>query len=993
MFSVLNINRRSRATRYLSVTLAATMVATGTLPSVLAPRFVYAQDVTSPPPPPAQSPIVGFIDTHFHQFANLGFGGYEVWGAPVDPTLDPTAPLETARARALPDSDYIYVAADQIDSIRGPLGVSVKDTPFASYQNYPLCPTSDPCYRVTIHGVDGGEDLLNSAISDGTHDTNGYRTSGAADPGMQWPTWNAVTTQQAYWEWLDRAHQHGLKMITMHAVNNAVLCNIGVGIAAYGCDDDSAVLRQIQGAKDLEQYIDARAGGPGQGFYRIVYSSAEARDAIAHGKLAVMLGVEVDTPNGCGSNVDCSAQVASLVQRYHDIGVRSVFPVHVVDNAFGGTGLYTSLFEFNNYLINHTFWDVTTQCSVPGDPTTLLWRDHIRDTFTDELKVALAVSVPAAVGAIATAIGLGGLLLGPAILALSPLLAPITAALPLLGVVITIAGASIGAAGLLIDVVTAMFVHFGPVGTAPEPNCNNRSLTPAGEALINALIDHKMMIEVDHSDRRTFDRILDIAEARHYPGIVAGHTGFTGATTSDPDSEKTGRHEATKTDVMVHRIVDVGGFISVIPHQGGRSRIRDLSSTYGVPFDCGNSSQTWAQIYLYATQTLGVPAIGIGSDFNGFAEWVAPRKGPNACADDHDASYAPDPNTLVKYGSLLDYYGNPLPQYTFGNRTWDYNVDGLAHVGLYPDFIADLQAQGLGDKLGPLFHSTEAYVKMWEKVDDVEAPTVHCGTVGTSWHAADVSVPCNAYDTGWGLQNPSDASFTLSTAVPSGSEIVDASTGTHPAICDAGGHCTGVIPAIGSIKIDKKAPGVAITTPAAGTPTFSLSQIVPSDYACSDGGSGVAQCSGPIANGAPLDTSVGSHTFTVHAVDGVGNTIEVGHPYNVAFRVCWLFDPSKVKNAGSTVPIKLQLCDISGANVSNSSIALQATGIARVSTTVSGVPDDSGNANPDNAFRYDASLAGYIYNLSTKGFVTGTYALSFTATGDPTIHTVQFQLR
>ena len=87
-----------------------------------------------------------------------------------------------------------------------------------------------------------------------------------------------------------------------------------------------------------------------------------------------------------------------------------------------------------------------------------------------------------------------------------------------------------------------------------------------------------------------------------------------------------------------------------------------------------------------------------------------------------------------------------------------------------------------------------------------------------------------------------------------------------------------MIPAIGGIKVDKKAPTIAIATPAAGTPTFSLSQVVPSAYSCSDGGAGVAQCSGPIASGAPLDTTVGSHMFTVHAVDAVGNTIEFGHP-------------------------------------------------------------------------------------------------------------------
>jgi hypothetical protein len=79
--------------------------------------------------------------------------------------------------------------------------------------------------------------------------------------------------------------------------------------------------------------------------------------------------------------------------------------------------------------------------------------------------------------------------------------------------------------------------------------------------------------------------------------------------------------------------------------------------------------------------------------------------------------------------------------------------------------------------------------------------------------------------------------------------------------------------------------------------------------------------------------------------------------------------------------------------VSNAVIKLEATGLARISSSVSGTPEDSGNANPDNVFRYDASIAGYIYNLSTKGYVGGTYALTFTASGDPTPHSVHFQLR
>ena len=409
-------------------------------------------------------------------------------------------------------------------------------------------------------------------------------------------------------------------------------------------------------------------------------------------------------------------------------------------------------------------------------------------------------------------------------------------------------------------------------------------------------------------------------------------------------------------------------------------------------FDCGNSSESWAQVYLYATQTLHLSAVGIGSDFNGFAEWSAPRFGQDACDGDHDAPYTPLPG--VNYGpALVDYYGQPLDQYTFGSHTWNFNTDGLAHVGLYPDFIADLQAIGLGDKLGPLFNSTEAYVKMWEKVDDVDPPIVQCGTVGTTWHGANVSVPCNAYDPGWGLQHASDANFTLSTTVPDGVETASASTGTHPAICDADGHCGTAIPAFIGIKVDRKAPGTTINTPLSGVPTYTLNQVVSADYSCNDGGSGVAVCSGPIASGSPLPTSVGPHAFTVHATDNVGNATDVLHPYNVSSGVCLLYDPAKVKNAGSTVPIKLQLCTATGTNVSSPLISVQATAVTRTSSTVSGVPDDSGNANPDNFFRYDTTLQGYIFNLSTKGYLTGTYDLSFTVAGNPVTHRVQFGIR
>ena len=54
---------------------------------------------------------------------------------------------------------------------------------------------------------------------------------------------------------------------------------------------------------------------------------------------------------------------------------------------------------------------------------------------------------------------------------------------------------------------------------------------------------------------------------------------------------------------------------------------------------------------------------------------------------------------------------------------------------------------------------------------------------------------------------------------------------------------------------------------------FTVGQVVLADYDCADeaGGSGLATCAGPVADGAPIDTSLGTHTFTVNATDVAGN--------------------------------------------------------------------------------------------------------------------------
>lgn len=176
----------------------------------------------------------------------------------------------------------------------------------------------------------------------------------------------------------------------------------------------------------------------------------------------------------------------------------------------------------------------------------------------------------------------------------------------------------------------------------------------------------------------------------------------------------------------------------------------------------------------------------------------------------------------------------------------------------------------------------------------------------------------------------------------------------------------------------------------------------------------VAQTWAPINVGAyPTDVSITPDAAfayvtnradsTVSVIDISNNsviaTVAVGpHPSEVAFApavvpygVNLQYDPTKAHKIGSTLPLKIQLIDAAGANVSSPSIAVTAVRVFLVSTSAPGLLEDSGNANPDFNFRYTDGQ--YVFNLSLKGFSQGTYGLDFTVSGDPTTHTLYFQTR
>jgi microsomal dipeptidase-like Zn-dependent dipeptidase len=186
--------------------------------------------------------------------------------------------------------------------------------------------------------------------------------------------------QQTYYTWVERAWRGGQRIMVNDLGMNAGLCLINSVVAPphkFDCDDMNAVRGQAAAARSLESFIDHQVGGPGQGWYRIVTTPAQARDVVAAEKLAVVLGVEVSEPFGCKQNLGISGCDRAAIDRGLDelktLGVSSMFLCHKFDNALCGVrydaesnGIAVNLGQF---LTTGTWWN-PQPCKVGEVPHT-----------------------------------------------------------------------------------------------------------------------------------------------------------------------------------------------------------------------------------------------------------------------------------------------------------------------------------------------------------------------------------------------------------------------------------------------------------------------------------------------------------------------------------------------------------------------------------------------------------------------------------------------
>ncbi|HEX5502791.1 MAG TPA: PxKF domain-containing protein, partial [Thermomicrobiales bacterium] len=130
--------------------------------------------------------------------------------------------------------------------------------------------------------------------------------------------------------------------------------------------------------------------------------------------------------------------------------------------------------------------------------------------------------------------------------------------------------------------------------------------------------------------------------------------------------------------------------------------------------------------------------------------------------------------------------------------------------------------------------------------------------------------------------------------------------------------------------------------------------------------------------GAVSTATVGTRSVSCTATDKAGNTTTVSQSYTVAYQFVGFLVPlgggtqTPVFKAGSTIPLKFQLTDASGAVVQASSAPIFA--MPTTTSCAAGAVDASGTTDTGdtgNTFRWDSTAQQYIYNYHTARSLAG----------------------
>jgi len=420
----------------------------------------------------------GFADLHTHPMVNLGFGGKLIQGG-VDV------------------GSLLTIDADCHHNVRA------KSIGQALGRN---------------NGTHGGYDILNNPCGDDFRHLFQFifeimkktpKMGGQAVgyPSFKdWPKWNDITHQKMWVDWIRRSYDGGQRVMVALAVNNATLAAITSGPGDGPTNDKASADLQID---EMKTFV-ARHND----FMEIALTAADLRRIVAANKMAVILGAEIDHIgdfNKYPKPVPDAAIIAEIKRLYNN-GVRYLFPVHVLDNAFGQTAAYEDLFNYSDKRESGQWWNLV--CAKPVDELNYDFSPLLGDDIPTEVKKFFS---------------------------------------------------GVGAIKIKLD-----------LNAPTSPKCQNGQrngnlgLTPQGSFAIKEMMKLGMLIDIDHMSQTTANKTLDLAESifNKYP-LVSGHNNLRSmwppdkAKSDQPLRRPVSGNENSRTEEQLTRLGKLGGMFGL----------------------------------------------------------------------------------------------------------------------------------------------------------------------------------------------------------------------------------------------------------------------------------------------------------------------------------------------------------------------------------------------------------------------------------------------
>ncbi len=669
-------------------------------------------------PPEGKPRLWGFADLHAHLAAHLAFGADArgengiVWGKP---------------------------------------GMALETAPSTLADDLPPCNPGDHGRFIFDPIREGTRAQLLRSLDSST----GWTHTAAGAPSFTgWPHAQSLDHQQMHVLAIRRAYEGGLRLMIATAVDNQLLSTLWTKIGfnlmgnqmpppSRSFDYDSA-RRQIDFIREFASRNSS--------WMRVVTSAAEARQTIQDNKLAVILGLEMDTLS--------AAQIVDLVKNHQ---VRHVIPIHLADNDFGGTAIAGDLFNGSNRYLTGSFF--TAVC----DP---LLSFHLGRP---------SVLTPS------------GALLMPGAVLVKPL---DDGAFRKLGYQ-NCAGGERNAKGLRQEAYGSLFRQLMRAGVLIDVAHMSEAAMDSAIALAEAahypLMDSHTSLwqpcplpggECAGSERdlkRSHGRRLaalggvigmgtsgpravrELFSAAGKPGLVrftrasgawaapvaytgpradqwisrlwitvaTGAGGLSGGDAADVTVELADARRLVFRNVNQSRNWHADSIHTAdlpLPSAVRMDQIRGLRirarmgglwggdwTVNGVTLAANerelDSVGQWLRDYQDAMQVMGGRGVALGTDMNGFSPQIP------------SASAAPRyPITVASRMGLA-----PLGKFRMGSRVYDFQSGGLADYGMLPDFLqAVSERRGLRPEpaLDAVFRSAEDVVEMWEKAEAASAPDI-----------------------------------------------------------------------------------------------------------------------------------------------------------------------------------------------------------------------------------------------------------------------------